>query len=204
MDYHLRQLERLFRVTESPEIGAQLINIYLRRGDAFLDIKHLFPAGLLWDTCMGYEPGKTSKLVTSISIRLDLLGWKVEPPKTMIIGDRDQAFFRTVWDSLEIPFLMDGWRLPGEQQALVFEDVPILHLEPTLSIDKIKVAGSGGRNSSVFSCTKRVAVMDATEALAAIEECAYNIFHGALSGPEQERYSGSGIYSAEQQKCEPE
>lgn len=197
MDYHLRQLERLFHVTESHEIGAQLINIYLRRGDAFQDIRHKFPAELLWDTCMGYDPGKTSKLVSSISKQLELLGWRTESLNTMLIGDRDQAFFRAVWDSLEIPFLMDGWRLPGERQSLVFEDIPVMGLEPTLSIDKIKVAGSGGRNSSVFSCTKRVPVNDAVTALSTIEECAYNIFHGALSGPEQDRYSGSGIFSAE-------
>jgi len=197
MDYHLRQLERLYRATESPEIGAQLINIYLRRGDAFLDIKHLFPAELLWDTCMGHEPGTTGKLVKSISVQLDLIKWKAESPNTVLIGDRDQAFFRAVWDSLEVPFLMDGWRLPGEHQALVLEDVPPIHLEPTLSIDKIKVAGSGGRNSNIFSCTKRVVMTDAAAALSNVEECAYNIFHGALTGPEQGRYSGSGLFSAE-------
>lgn len=211
MDYHLRHLERLYRATESAEIGAQLINVYLRRGETLQDLKHRFHASLLWDTCMGYEPGKTEKLVASISGRLDTMGWRFDRLDTMVVGvERGQAFFRAIWNSLEIPFLMDDWRLPGEKQTLVLEELPSVFLDPTLNVGGIKVAGSGGRNSSFFSSTKRVSVADVSATLTIVEECAYNIFNGSVTGPEQERYSGAGLYqaeedpSSEQENCSPE
>jgi len=195
MDYHFRQVERLYQATESCEIGAQLINVHLRRGGSLQDLRGKFPATLLWDARMGYDPGRTEKLVTSATVQLEAIGWRSEAPEILLVGD-EQLFFRAVWSELEIPFLMDNWRLSGEKQTLLLEDAPQLHLDPVINITNIKVAGSGGRQSPLWRSTKRVPFTDPVASFPLLQECAYNIFHGSLSGPEQEQYGGGGIYGS--------
>ena len=195
MDYHFRQLERLYQATESCEIGAQLINICLRRGENLYDLRSRFPATLLWDTRMGYNPGRTEKLVISATVQLETIGWRSDPPEIMSLSE-EQPYFRAVWPKLEIPFLMDGWRLSGEKQTLLLEDAPQLHPDPVINITNIKVAGSGGRQSPLWRSTKRVPFTDPVASFPLLQECAYNIFHGSLSGPEQEQYGGGDIYGS--------
>ncbi|GEM_PF-4884048 len=196
MDYHFRHLERLYRVTESCEIGAQLINVTLRRGENFESLRGRFPATLLWDTRMGYQPGRTEKLVKAASVHLESLGWCSESPEIFLVGDVECLFFRAVWPDLQIPFLMDGWRLQGDKQTLVLEDAPHVYPDPTICVTRIKMAGSGGRQSNHWTSTKKVPLTNVEQTFTLLQECAYNIFNGAYSGPEQAQYGGTEVYIA--------
>lgn len=203
MDSHLRQLERLYSSTESPEIGAQLINALRRSGASYSELLGRFPASLVWDVQQGYPPGQTEILVNRISAGITNYGWDADSPQILIIGivGTPDSLFRALWPNLRIPYLWDEWRMPGEEQTIFVEDIPTIHHEPVLRIANIRVAGSGGRQTSFRSPTKYVSVGAPSpseengipHALELLDDCAYNIFHGSVNGPEQDIYGGGGF-----------
>lgn len=204
MDYHLRQLERLYESTESPEVGARLIRIHLRRGGKLSDFardnaiteKSKYPPHLVWDEMMGRPEGTSKQSIREVSIELARRGWKANPAETMIFLNGEDALhcLRVVWPELSIPYL-------PEKQTLVLEDNPTLSPDMLLSISGIQVAASGNRLSNLRTPTAKIPFEDglATIALEVLDRCVYTIFHGASTNPDLEWCSRGQLYSPDKE-----